>query len=237
MNSQWWELPWSLIDGCTPVSEACLNCWLRGIHTRFHPHESFEHVVFRKDRLNLPNKRKKPTRYAIWSDLFHPMVTDNQISLAFDVMKKNPQHSFAVLTKRPIRMANYIANAGQLPLDNVWLGTTGETMARFMERAPIVLAIPGWTHFISIEPMLEDFQFVHGLNFLWSFDWVICGAENSKDKSKKRFFDPNWARKLLKLCKQGGVRFYFKNGGTIDDPPDLCVREFPLPKIKNGGNQ
>lgn len=101
----WWDKALSLVDGCTPVSEGCDHCWLRAMDKRFGkdapPH-------FRPDRLEIPLRRKKPTVYAIWSDLFHECVSDEEIDRAFAVMALCPQHEFLVPTKRPERMVKYI---------------------------------------------------------------------------------------------------------------------------------
>lgn len=70
---KYWTKAWSLIDGCTPVSPACENCWLEAMGERFQNigKANFNGgVVIRKDRLEIPLKIKKPTTFAIWSDLF-----------------------------------------------------------------------------------------------------------------------------------------------------------------------
>ena len=75
-RGRYWDKPWSLVDGCTRVSPACDNCWLKAMDHRFHrdidedgnPHDL--PVRFRADRLDIPLKTKKPTVFAVWSDLF-----------------------------------------------------------------------------------------------------------------------------------------------------------------------
>lgn len=127
---KYWDKAWSLVEGCTPVSPACENCWLAGMAHRFHRH-TFDGkltddkgvfngtVITHTGRLDIPLKRKKPTVYALWSDLFHEKVPDEFIYKAITVMiqpidgwgsgKKIDRHTFLLLTKRPERMAKFIA--------------------------------------------------------------------------------------------------------------------------------
>ncbi|MDD4986681.1 MAG: DUF5131 family protein, partial [Dehalococcoidales bacterium] len=105
---RWWNRAWSLVEGCTPVSEGCRNCWLRAMDRRFHRGGQ---VRFREDRLELPLKVKRPTVWAIWSDLFHEKVSNHELDRAFAMMGKCEQHTFMLLTKRPERMVDYILMA------------------------------------------------------------------------------------------------------------------------------
>ena len=80
----WWERAWSLVDGCTKVSEGCDNCWSLSLANRVNPDVVHtegrgdinwsENIILREDRLDLPLRVKKPTVWAIWNDLFHEKV-------------------------------------------------------------------------------------------------------------------------------------------------------------------
>lgn len=101
-TGKWWDRPWSLVDGCTEVSEGCRNCWSRANARRFKRDWT---PRFRADRLELPLRTRKPTVWAVWNDLFHEKVGVCEILSAFVVMALSPQHLFLVLTKRPWRLA------------------------------------------------------------------------------------------------------------------------------------
>jgi protein gp37 len=142
---KYWDKAWSIIEQCTPVSEACTNCWLKAIDNRFGRSWNGE-VKCRPDRLDIPLRIRKPTVFAVWSDLFHEAVPYEFIHKAYGVMLRCPQHTFLILTKRPRRMAEYWSlntihaliryevlslkagryNGTQWPLSDIWHGTTCE---------------------------------------------------------------------------------------------------------------
>ena len=103
MSGKFWEKAWSLVEGCTPVSEGCTRCWLKSMSERFSKAWEWDNVRFREDRLCLPLKTKKLTVFAIWSDLYHEKVTDQQIVGAFMRMFTESRHTFLIITKRPER--------------------------------------------------------------------------------------------------------------------------------------
>lgn len=173
-QGRWWDFGWQLIEGCTKVSPACANCWSLEKEKRFGiPKE----VIFHPERLDRPLKRKKPTSYAIWNDLFHEDISFKQIDDVIGIISRTPQHIFILLTKRPKRaleffkwFGNQIAELGfdsiptqsenpfdyYSPLENVWMGVTSENQEQADNRIPILLQIPAAKRFVSIEPMLGE---------------------------------------------------------------------------------
>ena len=132
------------------------------------------------ERLTDPMRWKKPRRVFVnsMSDLFHEAVPFEFIDRVFAVMALCPQHTFQVLTKRPERMAEYLAQVPvahlqdtddrslggfrweggrqfpEWPLRNVQLGTSVENQQAADERIPHLLACPAAVRFLSLEPLL-----------------------------------------------------------------------------------
>lgn len=200
-NNKYWERAWSLVEGCTPVSEACENCWLKGIARRFG--DNFERIITRSDRLDIPLKRKKPTVWAVWSDLFHKEVPNAFIHDAFDIMKECRQHTFLVLTKRPERIYNvlyghegdYYMGGGDY-LSNIYLGTTAENQGMADKRIPHLLKLDYWKKFLSLEPLLGEIDL---LNCRYSgvpkdryFGHVGSCECREKISGKCKSNNPNW---------------------------------------------
>jgi protein gp37 len=71
-------------------------------------------VRFVAERLSDPLRWRKPRRIFVnsMSDLFHEKLTNEQIAAVFGVMAAAKQHTFQILTKRPKRMREWFAWAG-----------------------------------------------------------------------------------------------------------------------------
>ena len=247
---EWCDETLNPITGCSPISEGCQNCyairmgrrgmWGYGIENEFRFHHNRMGQIF-----HWRNGRK--IFVGSMTDMFHEKVQYEWLDDVFRPMPLRREHTFMVLTKRPLNMKAYFDDAGRIP-DNLWLGVTLENRQRAAERIPVLLQIDAKLRFVSIEPMLDrvDLTAVHfptgcienvldtetsprlkaaGIDKLNGIDWVICGAETGP---RKRHMDLGWARDLRDQCVAAGIPFFFKKdsdgNGTLDG---VEWRQFP----------
>jgi len=155
-RGKYWDRPWGLVEGCTPVSEGCDHCWARAMDARFYGQQFVPR--FRDEHLDIPLRRRVPTVFAVWNDLLHECVTPHQIHGAFGVMKERPEHTFLILTKRAERLP-LCAEAwayhfmGSEALRRIWLGVTVES-AGHLDRLDALLRVPAAVRWVSLEPLL-----------------------------------------------------------------------------------
>jgi protein gp37 len=247
VNGKYWDKPWSLVDGCTPCSPGCDHCWSAAMAHRFARCEGIRNgepiittakgkfkgvVIPRPDRLSIPLKRRKPTVYAVWNDLFHENVPRTFTDEAYGVMATCREHTFLVLTKRHQIMERYLNSAStpaliedqmanhthagieEWPIFNIYHGLTVCNQQEADEKIPIFLQVPG-KKFLSIEPMLGpiDFRKVPGFNRIGMdlSDWnIILGGETGPGA---RPMHPDWVRSVRDQCAMAGVPFFFKGWG------------------------
>jgi protein gp37 len=126
---EWCDATWNPLAGCSKVSAGCKNCWAirQAVRLASNPATPQYHgtisgaghynwtgkVNLAPERvLTWPLRKQKPRRIFVnsMSDLFHEAVPDDWIDRIFAVMALCPQHTFLVLTKRPQRMRDYLAN-------------------------------------------------------------------------------------------------------------------------------
>lgn len=163
-EGKYWDRAWSLVEGCTPVSVACDNCWLAGMDDRFNGGFTeggrFKgEINMRADRLGLPMKTNKPTVWAVWSDLFHESVPFVfTLSALIHAVGSYDRHKYLILTKRPQTALEFFEWMKDAPVtaeirDCFWFGTTVENQQAADDRIPQLLQVLG-KKFLSIEPML-----------------------------------------------------------------------------------
>lgn len=249
-KGMYWDKPWSLVDGCDPVSEGCLNCWSLACAKRFHRDGP---VRFRIDRMRIPQERCKPTTYALWNDLFHPAVGEDLIMEAFARMGVwSKQHTFIVLTKRAERMPGLVHGAVRRwsavnSFPNIILGVTAENQRWLDERVPFLLQTQAACRMISAEPLLGPLDIISSLDILVTINgepeipavtpnrflhWVVVGAESGP---RRRECKIEWVRSIVEQCKAANVPVFVKQlhigGKCVKDmskfPEDLRIREFP----------
>lgn len=128
-KGMWWDRALSLVEGCTPCSPECKHCWSAAqTHMRQHRKNAktrarycglttdagqFNGTVrFMEDDLVKPLRTREPTVWAVWNDLGHPGITDEQIArtLAVCVSPRASHHNFLLLSKRIARMTRLLQN-------------------------------------------------------------------------------------------------------------------------------
>lgn len=227
---EWTDATWNPVAGCSKVSPGCDNCyairtadWIQGmggkgaeayIGTTNGEGDWSGTINLLDGRLDKPLRWSKPRLIFVnsMSDLFHPDVPVDFIRKVWAVMgdPKADRHTFQILTKRPQRMSRILG--GEVPLENVWLGTSIETN-EYAFRADHLRDTPAHVRWLSLEPLLGPLP---GLD-LTGIDWVVVGGESGPGA---RPMHPDWVRDIRDRCVAAGVPFHFKQRGrwTWDEP-------------------
>lgn len=241
---QWTDATWNVARGCTKVDEDCKFCYMYRDSfdsTRYNP----LNVVRTKTVFNLPLKLKEPSKIFTSSltDFFHEEI-DSYRHEAWDIIRKCPQHTFQILTKRPERIIQHVPEDWGDGWDNVWIGTSVGSQ-RAVRRIDQLENVKAKTKFISFEPLHEKIE----TDFVGTADWIIIGGESGNETGKYRYrpCELNWIEGIIDayknsiLCidtavfvKQLGTHLAKamglkdRHGGNIDEWPEhLRIREFP----------
>lgn len=208
---EWTEQTWNPTVGCTKISPGCQNCYAETMSRRLkamgvNGYENGFQLTLLPKRLTDPLERNKPTIYFVnsMSDLFHKEIPTSYIRQVFDVMKKAPQHTFQVLTKRADVMAAFIKT--YQASNNAWLGVTVENKQHGIPRIDQLRKVKAHVRFLSIEPLLEDLGSIN----LSGIHWVIVGGESGP---KARLMKPEWVMNIKRQCEEQNVAFFFKQWG------------------------
>jgi protein gp37 len=208
---EWTEMTWNPSVGCTKISEGCRFCYAESMAIRLQSmgsngyKDGFEFKIM-PDRLGYPLKIKKPTLFFVnsMSDLFHEEMPFQFLDNVFDVIRSTPQHTYQILTKREMILAQYF-DVRSVP-ENAWIGVTVESKAR-RDRIQVLKTINSKVRFLSIEPLLTDL----GELDLDGIHWVIVGGESG---SKARPMNPDWVINIQNQCEIKNVPFFFKQWGA-----------------------
>jgi protein gp37 len=216
---EWTEVTWNPVTGCDRVSPGCDNCYALTLAKRLKAMGATKYqrdgdartsgpgfgVTIHPTTLDQPAAWRSPRIVFVnsMSDLFHARVPVAFVEDIFDVMRGTPQHTYQVLTKRPIR-ARRLADRLVWP-DNMWLGVSVESSAYF-GRIHELRLVPAAVRFLSCEPLLGPLDDVD----LDGIGWVIAGGESG---SGYRPMQLAWARSIRDACLAAEVPFFFKQWG------------------------
>jgi protein gp37 len=200
---EWTDKSWNPVTGCTKVSPGCIHCYAETITKRFRFSNGFDLTLY-PERVEQPLSWKKPSKIFVnsMSDLFHEEVPLDFIQSVFETIKKTPQHTYQILTKRPERLVEL---APHLEFHkNIWLGVSVESQD-YISRIDLLRQVPANVRFLSCEPLLGSLYLD-----LTNIDWVIVGGESGQ---KHRPINLDWVRDIRNQCRRAKVAFFFKQVG------------------------
>jgi protein gp37 len=224
---EWTDATWNPWRGCTKVSPGCKNCYMFREQRRYGRDPS---VVVRASpaTFNAPLRwesqvehnlisvgpvlQRKPLVFTCsWSDFFHE-AADPWREEAWSIIRKTPDLTYQILTKRPERISSHLPTDWGPGYPNVWLGVSGETVAFARQRGEILRGLPARLRFLSAEPWLEtDRQaWREMLPVVSLFDWVILGGESGPHARK---MDERTATALRVATQISEIPFFFKQWG------------------------
>jgi protein gp37 len=235
---EWTDATWNPVTGCSKVSAGCKFCYAERLAVRLQAMgqpryaDGFS-VTLHPDLLDAPRRWRLPRLVFVnsMSDLFHEEVPFSFIRRVFQTMEECPQHVFQILTKRSKRLKE---SAALLPWpENVWMGVSVED-TRVLSRIEDLLQVRAAVRFLSCEPLIGPLDALP----LEGIDWVIVGGESGPGARPMR---PEWARSVLRQCRNRGVPFFFKqwggarkkatgrvlNGRTYDEMPREVLGGLP----------
>lgn len=223
-NIEWAAWSWNPVTGCL---HDCDYCYARDIANRFYP-EKFQ-PSFHPDRLEAPANTNTPTQPRFlgdtgykniftcsMADLFGKWVPEEWINAVLDSIARNPQWTFLLLTKFPIRMADF-----SYP-PNIWLGTSVDKQYA-VNRAETAFrkikdnGFNGIT-WLSCEPMLERLTFGN----LSMFDWVVIGGASASTKTPEYRPPFDDIMHLYQQARSSSCKVYMKTNLLGER-----VREYP----------
>lgn len=216
---EWTEATWNPTTGCDRVSIGCDNCYALTLAKRLKAMGANKYqndgdsrtsgpgfgVTTHSSALGIPYRWRAPRLVFVnsMSDLFHAKVPTKFVEEVFEVMADTPQHTYQVLTKRPLRLAR-IAPGLTFP-SNLWVGTSIES-ADVLGRVDALRSVPAALRFLSCEPLLGSLKGIK----LDGIEWVIAGGESGPQHRPLR---AEWVRELRDECAAKAVPFFFKQWG------------------------
>lgn len=235
----WADMTWNPITGCYgPIGnpqhpKPCWYCYAARLSGRFH--KAFE-PTFHPERLGDPQARKKPTRIFVGSmgDFYAPSIPTDCRDQVLKAMRKAPQHTYIILTKRPYEMADYWEigwRAKLLGELHIWLGVTATTDDEAAMRGKWLTEMHDpEVRFMSIEPILEPVALSEGLvgSGKNQINWIIAGPLTAVAYRGPR---PTaaWFDRLAGTCERNGAAYFEKRATAEFVKERRLVQEYPEP--------
>jgi protein gp37 len=167
-------------------------------------------LTLHEDALEIPYTWAGPKVVFVntMSDLFHRDVPLSYLLRIFEVMKRTPQHTYNVLTKRSKRLVQLAPELSWPP--NVCMGVSVESDV-YTYRAEHLRQVPARARFLQLEPLLGPLPSLD----LTGISWAVVGPENGPGA---RAMSPEWVEEIRERCREAGVKLIEPNFSTVPLP-------------------
>jgi radical SAM mobile pair protein A len=202
----------NLVIGCTI---GCEYCYARNNVRRWHMIPDFNRPVFFPDKLKRMD-RAKPHNFLLtgmsdlsgWKETWREEV--------FEKIRKNPQHHFLFLSKRP-DLLNF-----ETDLDNAWFGVTVTRKSELWRLQALKENVRAKHYHVTFEPLFDDIGKVD----LTGIEWIVIGTMTGPMK-KKVHTEPEWAYSLAEQAHVKGIPVFMKEDLVPILEEENMVQEFP----------
>jgi protein gp37 len=215
VQSTWVDAILDLWVGCTPCSPGCYNCTT----LKKQREEGTTGLVIRDfsewDRVR-ELKKGSLVMLCPASDAFLDQAIERGwVKDLFALVASHPDLIFLILTKR---LSNAKKVMPEVPLPNLWLGTSVENQEAADERIPELYSIPAAGYIISVQPLIDAINLMPYLSHP-KLKKVIVGGELG---DRARYCDLEWIKSIQEQCDRAGVKCfvtrYTVNGRRITLP-------------------
>lgn len=222
-NIEWTKHTWNPWHGCKKVSDGCKYCYMYRDKDRY----GLDPTIVVRSNTSTFNKPiswdKNDPGFVFtcsWSDFFIEEA-DKWRDDAWDIIRRTPNLTYQILTKRPERIMHCLPPDWGYGYANVWLGVSVENNKE-VRRIKELIRVPAKIRFVSAEPLLENvdlqlWDHTENDRYVGRIDWVIVGGEsgNNNTKWKARKCEASWIANIIGQCRLHGVSVFVKQLGTM----------------------
>lgn len=214
INDKIWN-PW---HGCHRCSEGCQNCYAYFLDKRYG--RDTNEVLKNKSDFNLPVKKDKSgnwklpdgcfVRVCMASDFFIEEA-DAWRDEAWDFIRRRPNVTFSLLTKRAERIKDCLPADWGDGWDNVSFSVSCENQRRLDERIPHLLALPAKHRWVSLKPFIGEVDIAPYLA-TGKIETVLAGGENYLGSRPLHY---EWVKRVHDACEEYNVELIFGQTGNV----------------------
>lgn len=230
LNDKIWN-PW---HGCHKCSEGCQNCYAYFLDKRYG--RDTNEVVKNKSDFTLPIKKDREGNYKLQSGSFVRVCMASDFFLeeadawreeAWEMIRKRPDVTFSLLTKRAQRIKECLPPDWNEGWENVSFSVSCENQKRLEERMPYLLEIPAKHRWISLKPFIGEVDVAPYLA-TGKIETVLAGGENYLGSRPLHY---EWVKKVYDACAENNVQLIFGQTGN------LFIKDGKEYKIRNRTDQ
>ncbi|MBQ8510756.1 MAG: DUF5131 family protein [Clostridia bacterium] len=214
LNDKIWN-PW---HGCHKCSEGCQNCYAYFLDKRYG--RDTNEVVKNKSDFNLPVKKTKDGEYKLpggsfvrvcMASDFFVEEADEWRAEAWDFIRRRPDVTFSLLTKRAHRIKDCLPSDWGDGWDNVSFSVSCENQKRLEERMPYLLDVPAKYRWVSLKPFIGEIDIAPYLAG-GGIETVLAGGENYLGSRPLHY---EWVKKVHDACVANNVQLIFGQTGNV----------------------